>query len=55
MLLRCREVDRKLIESVVDNAQEYAQKASVHAPKVTIDTVYLPPPPKTADSLEPYW
>uniref|UniRef100_A0A7N0V963 V-type proton ATPase subunit E n=1 Tax=Kalanchoe fedtschenkoi TaxID=63787 RepID=A0A7N0V963_KALFE len=55
VLLRCREVDRKLVESVLDNAvQEYAQKAGVHAPKVTIDRVYLPPPPKSADSHEPY-
>ncbi|CAM8955222.1 unnamed protein product [Rhodiola kirilowii] len=56
VLLRCREVDRKLVESVLNNAaQEYAQKADVHAPKVTIDGVYLPFPPKSSDSHESYW
>ncbi|CAM8955208.1 unnamed protein product [Rhodiola kirilowii] len=55
VLLRCREVDRKLVESVLNNAaQEYAQKADVHAPKVTIDGVYLPFPPKSSDSHESY-
>ncbi|XP_010931395.1 V-type proton ATPase subunit E isoform X2 [Elaeis guineensis] len=46
VLLRCREVDRKLVESVLNEAkQEYADKANVHAPKITVDNVYLPPPP----------
>ncbi|ONK62719.1 uncharacterized protein A4U43_C07F7390 [Asparagus officinalis] len=47
VLLRCREMDTKLIKSILDAAkQEYAEKAKVHAPKITIDDhVYLPPPP----------
>ncbi|XP_039131700.1 V-type proton ATPase subunit E-like [Dioscorea cayenensis subsp. rotundata] len=47
VLLRCRECDRKLVESVLEEAkQQYAEKAEVHPPKVTIDgKVYLPPPP----------
>ncbi|KAK9986333.1 hypothetical protein SO802_031284 [Lithocarpus litseifolius] len=53
VLLRCREVDRKLVESVLDEAKrEYADKAKVHTPKVTVDKVFLPPPPSTADSHE---
>ncbi|KAJ6765370.1 ATPASE H+-TRANSPORTING V1 SUBUNIT E1A-RELATED [Salix purpurea] len=56
VLLRCREVDRKIVESVLDDAcRLYAAKAQVHAPDVTIDTtVYLPPPPKSPDSHEPF-
>jgi len=55
-LLRCREVDRRLVESVLDEAKrEYADKAKVHAPKVTVDKVFLPPPPSTADSHETSW
>ncbi|GKV04303.1 hypothetical protein SLEP1_g16475 [Rubroshorea leprosula] len=55
VLLRCREVDRRLVESILEAArQQYAEKAKVQAAKVTIDNVYLPPPPKSADSHEPY-
>ncbi|KAG6640351.1 V-type proton ATPase subunit E2 [Carya illinoinensis] len=58
VLLRCREVDRKLVESVLEEAkQEYAGKAKVKAPKVTVDNqVYLPPPPTPSamDSHEPF-
>ncbi|KAA8517620.1 hypothetical protein F0562_015094 [Nyssa sinensis] len=52
VLLRCREVDVGLVESVLEDAKrEYAEKAKVHAPKVTIDKhVYLPPPPSGAES-----
>lgn len=59
MLLRCREGDRKLIESVLEEAKrEYAEKTNVQAPKITLDDrVYLPPPPKNGavDSHEPFW
>uniref|UniRef100_A0A5B7ATL7 Putative V-type proton ATPase subunit E-like n=2 Tax=Davidia involucrata TaxID=16924 RepID=A0A5B7ATL7_DAVIN len=52
VLLRCREVDIGLVESVLEDAKrEYAEKAKVHAPKVTVDNrVYLPPPPSSAES-----
>lgn len=55
VLLRCREVDVSLVESVLEEAKrEYAEKANVHAPKITIDNrVYLPPPPTGADSHGP--
>ncbi|KAK6943295.1 V-type ATPase subunit E [Dillenia turbinata] len=57
VLLRCREVDVGLVESVLDEAKrEYAEKSQVHAPTVTIDArVYLPPPPKGADLDEAFW
>lgn len=57
MLLRCREVDRKLVDSVVEEAKrEYSEKAKVQPPKILVDNqVYLPPPPKTADSHDPFW
>ncbi|RVW30357.1 V-type proton ATPase subunit E1 [Vitis vinifera] len=52
VLLRCREIDLGPVESVLGEAkQEYADKAKVHVPKVTIDNlVYLPPPPSSVDS-----
>ncbi|XP_010244569.1 PREDICTED: V-type proton ATPase subunit E-like [Nelumbo nucifera] len=56
ILLRCREVDRELIESILNEAKkEYAEKAKVHPPKVVIDDrVYLPPPPSDANSHGPF-
>ncbi|CAL5335318.1 unnamed protein product [Camellia sinensis] len=55
VLLRCREIDVVLVESVLDDAKhEYIDKAGVHAPKITIDKrVYLPPPPSSEDSHGP--
>ncbi|OVA13684.1 ATPase [Macleaya cordata] len=52
VLLRCREVDRGLVQSILEKAtQEYAEKAKVHPPKVTVDDrVYLPPPPSGKES-----
>ncbi|KAK1264805.1 V-type proton ATPase subunit E1 [Acorus gramineus] len=52
VLLRCREADVELVESVLDEAkQEYAKKAQVHSPTVNVDNhVYLPPPPKDSNS-----
>lgn len=46
VLLRCRKCDLELVESILTEAkQEYAEKAKVHAPNITIDNhVYLPPP-----------
>lgn len=55
VLLRCREVDLVLVKSILEEAKrEYAEKAEVHAPNITIDKVYLPPPPKSAESHDPY-
>ncbi|KAK8573121.1 hypothetical protein V6N13_099936 [Hibiscus sabdariffa] len=46
VLLRCREMDRKLVESILDEAKrEYAEKFNVAPPKIVIDNVSLPPPP----------
>nr|AJD81535.1 vacuolar H+-ATPase [Lobularia maritima] len=52
VLLRCREDDLGLVETVLDDAkEEYAAKAKVHAPEVSVDTqVFLPPPPSSDDS-----
>lgn len=59
VLLRCREVDRKLVETIIDEAKrEYAEKFNVSPPKIVIDSVYLPPPPPAnADDFahQPYW
>ncbi|KAJ4972428.1 hypothetical protein NE237_005527 [Protea cynaroides] len=56
VLLRCREVDLKLVQSVLEEAKrQYAEKAKVQPPQVTVDDhVYLPPPPTAADSHEPF-
>ncbi|OMO88469.1 ATPase, V1/A1 complex, subunit E [Corchorus capsularis] len=56
VLLRCREADRKVVESVLEEAKrEYVDKIKVQSPpKITVDNVYLPPPPTTADSHETY-
>lgn len=55
VLLRCREADVSLVDSVLEEAkQEYAEKAKVHPPKVAVDKqTYLPPPPSTAESHGP--
>nr|XP_043637442.1 V-type proton ATPase subunit E-like [Erigeron canadensis] len=55
VLLRCREVDLSLVESVLEDAKkEYASKARVQTPRIDVDKiVYLPPPPTNADPLRP--
>lgn len=47
VLLRCREEDMNLVESVLHAAKkEYAEKAKVHPPDVIVDThIHLPPAP----------
>ncbi|KAB1202800.1 V-type proton ATPase subunit E [Morella rubra] len=47
VLLRCREDDLHLVQSVLDSAaQEYSEKAKVHRPEILVDSkVYLPPAP----------
>ncbi|CAE5966551.1 unnamed protein product [Arabidopsis lyrata] len=58
VLLRCREMDKKVVESVIEDAKRlYAEKAKVGSPKITIDDkVFLPPPPnpKLPDSHDPH-
>ncbi|XAR68693.1 hypothetical protein NMG60_11000029 [Bertholletia excelsa] len=55
VLLRCREIDVGMVESVLEEARkEYAEKAKVQPPKITIDKiVHLPPPPGKAESPGP--
>lgn len=59
VIMRCREVDKKLVESLMDEVKkEYSEKAKVQAPKITIDErVYLPSTPKSAITAphEPFW
>ncbi|CAN0880034.1 Probable acetyltransferase TAP2 [Linum grandiflorum] len=47
VLLRCREADRVLVESVLEEAKkEFSDKLKVSAPMVTVDKqVFLPPAP----------
>ncbi|KAL0656168.1 hypothetical protein Bca4012_076752 [Brassica carinata] len=47
VLLRCREMDNKVVESIIEDAKKhYAEKAKVASPNITIDEkVFLPPPP----------
>ncbi|KAE9620364.1 putative H(+)-transporting two-sector ATPase [Lupinus albus] len=58
VILRCREGDRKLIESVLEEAKkEYSEKANVQGPTIILDNrVFLPSPPKnnSTDSIEPF-
>ncbi|KAL4327174.1 hypothetical protein AHAS_Ahas13G0073700 [Arachis hypogaea] len=60
VIIRCRESDKKLIESLIEECKkDYMDKMRLQQPpKITIDErVYLPPPPKNgngADSLEPF-
>ncbi|CAI8616809.1 unnamed protein product [Vicia faba] len=58
LLLRCRETDSKLVESLLEEAKkEYSEKAKVESPKITLDDrVYLPPHPKNTavESHEPF-
>eukprot|EP01018_Ginkgo_biloba_P016024 Gb_10139 [translate_table: standard] len=49
VLLRCRQSDWWLVESVLEEVkEEYARKANVHAPQIILDEqIYLPPAPKS--------
>ncbi|CAN1778463.1 V-type proton ATPase subunit E [Linum perenne] len=51
VLLRCRKEDAHLVESVVDAAaEEYSEKAKVHAPEIILDHhIHLPPAPSKSD------
>ncbi|CAN1300385.1 V-type proton ATPase subunit E [Linum perenne] len=51
VLLRCRKEDAHLVESVVDAAaEEYSEKAKVHAPEIILDHhIHLPPAPSKND------
>ncbi|XP_024636745.1 V-type proton ATPase subunit E2 [Medicago truncatula] len=58
VLLRCREGDSKLVESLLEDVKkEYSEKANVQPPKIALDDrVYLPPQPKdgNVDTHEPF-
>lgn len=47
IILRCREADRWLVQSILEEArEEYAQKAKLHTPQILVDEeTYLPPAP----------
>lgn len=61
VLLRCREEDHHLVESVLESAAlEYAEKTNVHRPEIIVDhKVYLPPSPthhpNHYDEHGPFW
>uniref|UniRef100_A0A0D3D5R6 Uncharacterized protein n=1 Tax=Brassica oleracea var. oleracea TaxID=109376 RepID=A0A0D3D5R6_BRAOL len=59
VLLRCREMDNKVVESIIEDAKKhYAEKAKVASPNITIDEkVFLPPPPnpKLPDFHDLHW
>ncbi|KAL8102087.1 hypothetical protein AgCh_026828 [Apium graveolens] len=50
VLLRCREIDVSLVESVLEEAKrEYTEKAKLQTPSIMLDKrVYLPPPQTSA-------
>ncbi|OAY77960.1 V-type proton ATPase subunit E-like [Ananas comosus] len=53
VLLRCRKDDGPLVESVLESAKnEYAEKANVYPPDISVDDVYLPPAPRHYDAHE---
>ncbi|KAK4440572.1 V-type proton ATPase subunit E [Sesamum alatum] len=54
VLLRCREDDVPLVESVLHSAkEEYAEKSNVHQPEIIVDNIHLPPPPSHHDPHGP--
>lgn len=57
VLLRCREDDLHLVQSVLDSAaQEYSEKAKVHRPEILVDSkVYLPPAPSHHNAHGSFW
>jgi V-type H+-transporting ATPase subunit E len=57
VLLRCREDDLHLVQSVLDSAaQEYSEKAHVHSPEIIVDKkVYLPAAPTHHNAHGPFW
>lgn len=56
VLLRCREADLGLVESVLESAaDEYAGKANVSPPEIIVDTqVFLPPSPTHHNAHGPF-
>ncbi|KAL1543640.1 V-type proton ATPase subunit E2 [Salvia divinorum] len=45
VLLRCREMDASVVNSVLEEAKrEYAKRSGLEVPNVVVDKVYLPPP-----------
>ncbi|KAL0436267.1 UNVERIFIED_CONTAM: V-type proton ATPase subunit E [Sesamum radiatum] len=55
VLLRCREDDVHLVQSVLHSAkEEYAEKSKVHPPEIIVDNVHLPPPPSHHNAHGPF-
>ncbi|GMY30473.1 V-type proton ATPase subunit E-like [Fagus crenata] len=56
VLLRCREDDLNLVQSVLDSAgEEYSEKAKVHQPEILVDeNIYLPPAPSHHNAHGPF-
>jgi len=57
VLLRCREEDLDIVESMLDDAsEEYCKKAKVHAPEIIVDKdIFLPPAPSDDDPHALSW
>lgn len=58
VLLRCREMDLNVVNSVLEEAKrEYAKKTGAQAPSIVVDQVHLPPPPPHdgTNSIGPSW
>lgn len=55
-MLRCREDDLSLVESVLESAaEEYAEKANVSPPEIIVDSIFLPPAPSHHNAHGPFW
>lgn len=55
VLLRCREHDLSLVESVLESAaEEYAEKANVSPPEIIVDSIFLPPAPSHHNAHGPF-
>ncbi|KAL8504953.1 hypothetical protein ACS0TY_016233 [Phlomoides rotata] len=54
VLMRCREMDSNLVNSILEEAKrEYAKKTGGQAPSIIVDQVHLPPPHDGTNSIGP--